>query len=57
VGPVKAFLVQFDGEFLFGFAFVFGFFGLFRNESVCFGSETQKETEKIIFWFRETNRK
>jgi hypothetical protein len=44
------------------FAFVFGFlrfvskqiclFQLFRN-----GSETPKQTKKIIFWFRETNRK
>jgi hypothetical protein len=47
VGPVKAFLVQFDDEFLFGFCFCFQFvskqiclFRLFRNES-----ETPKQTE------------
>jgi hypothetical protein len=50
--------MQFNGEFLFVFG-LFRFvskqmclFRLFRN-----GSETPKQTEKIIFWFRETNRK
>jgi hypothetical protein len=41
------------------------FFGLFRNRSVCFGCfdmdskhrNEPKQTEKIIDWFRETNRK
>jgi hypothetical protein len=51
--------VQFDGELLFGFCFCFRFvskqiclFRLFQNSS-----ETPKQTEKIIFWFCETNRK
>jgi hypothetical protein len=39
--------------FVFAFVFVFfGLFRLFRN-----GSKTPKQTEKIIFWFHETNRK
>jgi hypothetical protein len=41
------------------------FLGLFRNSSVCFGCfdmdpkhrNEPKQTEKIIYWFRETNRK
>jgi hypothetical protein len=43
----------------------FVFFGLFRNRSVCFGCfdigpkhrNEPKQTEKIIYWFRETNQK
>jgi hypothetical protein len=45
--------------------FYFIFFGLFQNRSVCFGCfdidpkhrNEPKQTEKIIYWFRETNRK
>jgi heat shock protein HspQ len=41
------------------------FFGLFRNRSVCFGCfdmdpkhrNEPKQTEKILYWFRKTNRK
>jgi hypothetical protein len=44
---------------------LFLFFGLFRNRSVCFGcfdidpkhQKEPKQTEKIIYWFHETNRK
>jgi hypothetical protein len=36
-------------------------FGLFRKNSVCFScfdwTETPKQTEETVFWFRETNRK
>jgi hypothetical protein len=43
--------------------FYFVFFGLFQNRSVCFGCfdidpkhrNEPKQTEKIIYWFRETN--
>jgi hypothetical protein len=51
--------------------FIGDFFGLFRENSVCFGcfdrtetpkqTETNrnkpKQTEKNVFWFRKTNRK
>jgi hypothetical protein len=41
------------------------FFQFFRENSVCFGCfdtcpkhrNKPKQTEKIVFWFRETNRK
>jgi hypothetical protein len=41
------------------------FFGLFRQSCVCFGCfdtdpkhrNKLKQTEKNVFWFRETNRK
>jgi hypothetical protein len=44
---------------------LFVFFGLFRNRSVCFDCfdidpkhrNEPKQTEKIIYWFREKNRK
>jgi hypothetical protein len=50
VGPVKVFLVQFDGEFLIGFCFCFRFFR-FVSKQICLfrlfqnGSETPKQTE------------
>jgi hypothetical protein len=42
----------------------YNFFGLFQNRSVCFGCfdmdlkhrNEPKQTEKILYWFRETNR-
>jgi hypothetical protein len=45
--------------------FISFFFGLFRNRSVCFGCfdidpkhrNEPKQTEKIIYWFHETNQK
>jgi hypothetical protein len=45
--------------------FYFVFFGLFQNRSVCFSCfdidpkhrNKPKQTKKIIYWFRETNRK
>jgi hypothetical protein len=44
------------------FSTIFLFFGLFRNSSVCFEMDPEhrnepKQTEKIMYLFRETNRK
>jgi hypothetical protein len=47
------------------YLFYFVFFGLFQNRSVCFGCfdidpkhrNEPKQTEEILYWFCETNRK